>query len=275
MGRHVLAVSLLLTMFPTLSVAAIPAPPPVWGANGHRIVAAIAERHLLPATRQRVEALLGPYPLARVGEWGDKYRASEAGAHTATWHYVNIPDGGSYRAAPFTEPGDIIQALQLQERILADTARSQADRATALKLLVHFIADIHQPMHVGRADDRGGNLVQVRWFGNPTNLHTVWDSHLLDHQGLSYTEYVAFLDYASATDIAEWQRSDHVVWATESMALRTSVYDLPAAAAGQVPNLSWDYADRMVPIMERRLLQAGIRLAAVLNRLLGPEAGER
>jgi len=275
MGRHVLAVAVLLTIFRALSVGAIPAPPPVWGANGHRIVAAIAERHLLPATRQRVDALLGPYSLARFGEWGDKYRASEAGAHTATWHYVNIPDGESYRAAAFTEPGDIIQALELQERILADPARPTAERATALKLLIHFVADVHQPMHVGRADDRGGNLVQVRWFGSPTNLHTVWDSHLLDHQGLSYTEYVAFLDYASAAEIAEWQQSDYLVWASESMALRASVYDLPRAEAGQVPNLSWDYADRMTPIMERRLLQAGIRLAGVLNRVLGPEAGER
>ena len=275
MGRHVLAVSVLLTISPAVSAGVIPVPPPVWGANGHRIVAAIAERHLLPATRQRVEALIGPYPLARFGEWGDKYRASEAGAHTATWHYVNIPDGESYRAAAVTEPGDIIQALELQERILADPARSALEREAALKLLVHFVADIHQPMHVGRADDRGGNLVQVRWFGSPTNLHTVWDSHLLDHQGLSYTEYVVFLDYASAAEIADWQRSDYLAWATESMALRASVYDLPEAEAGQVPNLSWDYADRMTPIMERRLLQAGIRLAGVLNRVLGPEAGER
>ncbi|MBE0595113.1 MAG: S1/P1 nuclease [Gemmatimonadales bacterium] len=242
----------------------------VWGANGHRIVAAIAERYLLPATSQRVHALLGPFPLARFGEWGDKYRASPAGEHTATWHYVNIPDGESYRATPFTEPRDLIQALQLQERILVDTARSDDERAVALKLLLHFIADVHQPMHVGRAEDRGGNLVQVRWFGTPTNLHTVWDSYLLDHQGLSYTEYVAFLDFATAAEIEEWQRTDYVAWAMESMAFRSTVYDLPTAEPGQVPGLSWDYADRMTPIMERRLLQAGIRLAGVLNRVLGP-----
>ena len=273
MGKHLLALSTLLATLPVPCIGSPPIPPgtsPVWGANGHRIVATIAERHLLPATRQRIEVLLGPYPLARFAEWGDKYRASPAGEHTATWHYVNVPDGESYRAAPFTEPDDVIQALQVQERILVDPTRSDDDRAVALKLLVHFVADIHQPMHVGRADDRGGNLVQVRWFGTPTNLHTVWDSYLLDHQGLSYTEYVAFLDYATATEIAEWQRSDYVAWVSESMVLRASVYDLPAAEPGQVPSLSWEYADRMTPIMERRLLQAGIRLAGVLNRRLGP-----
>jgi len=242
----------------------------VWGANGHRIVAEIAERHLMPATRQSVEALLGPYPLARFGEWADKYRATAAGEHTSTWHYVNIPDGGTYREVPFDDPHDIIQALRLEERTLADTMRSPDDRAMALKLLLHFVADIHQPMHVGRAEDRGGNAVQVRWFGTPTNLHTVWDSYLLDHTGLSYTEYVAFLDFASAAEIDDWLRSDYADWAAESMALRDTVYDLPAADPGGVPNLSWDYADRMTPIMERRLLQAGIRLAGVLNRVLGP-----
>jgi len=271
MGKLVPALAALLTTLPAPCVGSYATVPSVWGANGHRIVAAIAERHLLPATRQRMAALLGPYPLARFGEWGDKYRASADGEHTATWHYVNIPDGESYRATPFTEPSDIIQALQLQERMLADTTRSAEQRATALKLLVHFIADVHQPMHVGRAEDRGGNLVQVRWFGTPTNLHTVWDSYLLDHQGLSYTEYVAFLDFASAEEIAAWQGSDYATWAGESMAFRATVYDLPAAAAGQVPSLSWEYADRMTPIMERRLLQAGIRLAAVLNRVLGPQ----
>ena len=273
MEKCVLALSVLLAAAPppgaappTMAAGSLPA----WGANGHRIVAAIAERHLLPTTRDRIRALLGPYPLARFGEWGDKYRASPAGEQTATWHYVNVPDGESYRATPFTEPTDIVQALQLQERILADATRAPEDRAQALKLLVHFVADLHQPMHVGRADDRGGNLVQVRWFGTATNLHAVWDSYLLDHQGLSYTEYVAFLDFASAEDVAEWQGSDYVIWASESMALRASVYDLPVADSGQVPNLSWDYADRMTPIMERRLLQAGIRLAGVLNRVLGP-----
>jgi hypothetical protein len=255
---------------PALPGAPSSAAPIVWGANGHRIVAAIAERHLLPETRLRIDALLGPYPLARFGEWADKYRASAAGEHTSTWHYVNIPDGGSYREAPFTEPHDIIEALRLQERNLADTTLSRDDRAVALKLLLHFVADIHQPMHVGRAEDRGGNGVQVRWFGTATNLHAVWDSYLLDHQALSYTEYVTFLDVATATEIDAWLRSDYTTWAAESMALRSTVYDLPPAEPGTVPNLSWDYADRMTPIMEQRLLQAGIRLAGVLNRVLGP-----
>ncbi len=243
-----------------------------WGAIGHRVVAAIAERHLLPVTRLRISELLGPYPLARFGEWADKYRATEEGRHTGPWHYVNVPDGETYQPARFQVPRDIIQVLELQERILADTSSSADERALALKLLVHFVADIHQPLHVGRADDRGGNDVDVRWFGAPTNLHSVWDSRLVDHQQLSYSEYVAFLDFATPEDIRDWLDSGYEDWAAESMALRDTVYALPTARDGGVPDLRWDYADAMTPIMEHRLLQAGIRLAGVLNRVLGESA---
>ncbi len=184
---------------------------------------------------------------------------------------MNVPDGETYRPAPFQEPRDIIQALGLQERILADRSKSADERSRALKLLVHFVADIHQPLHVGRAD-RGGNDVEVTWFGAPTNLHSVWDSRLVDHQRLSYSEYVDFLDFATPEHVGEWLDSGYAEWAAESMALRDTVYVLPAARAGDVPDLRWDYADAMTPIMERRLVQAGVRLAGVLNRVLGDSA---
>jgi hypothetical protein len=272
---HHLVALLVLHAPSNAGVADASTMPVAWGANGHRIVAAIAERHLLPVTRMRIAELLGPAPLARWGEWADKYRATDEGRHTAPWHYVNVPDGERYEPATFEEPRDIIQALEQQESILADRSRPTAERARALKLLIHFVADVHQPLHVGRADDRGGNDVDVRWFGMSTNLHTLWDTHLLEHHRLSYTEYTAFLDFASPADVAAWLHSDYVDWAHESMAVRDSVYTLPAARGDDVPDLRWDYADAMTPIMERRLVQAGIRLAGVLNRVLGEEAEGR
>jgi hypothetical protein len=272
MLHHVILVAVISAPVGHRAADAVPTP---WGANGHRIVAAIAERHLLPVTRVRIAELLGPAPLARWGEWADKYRATDEGRHTAPWHYVNVPDGERYEAAPFEAPRDIIQALEQQESIVADRSRPTAERARALKLLVHFVADIHQPLHVGRADDRGGNDVDVRWFGMSTNLHTVWDTHLLEHHRLSYTEYAAFLDFASPADISAWLQSGSVDWAHESMAVRDSVYALRGARGDDVPDLRWDYADAMTPLMERRLVQAGIRLAGVLNRVLGEEAEGR
>jgi hypothetical protein len=256
--------------FTLAGVAASPATPPAtWGANGHRVVATIAERHLLPVTRFRIRELIGPYPLAQVANWADSYRGTPEGAHTAPWHYVNVRPGQEYVDPPGDAPQNIIQAMRLQERILRDISHSRDERAMALKFLVHFIADIHQPLHAGLASDRGGNLVRVQWFGDPTNLHTVWDTRLLEHQQLSYTEYVEFLDHAEPPEIAMWQASGYLVWMRESQALRDTVYALPAAQQGALPDLRWDYVNAMTPIMEQRLLQAGIRLAAVLNRVLG------
>jgi hypothetical protein len=244
-----------------------------WGANGHRIVAAIAERHLLPVTRMRITELVGPYPLARFGEWADKYRASPEGRHTYSWHFVSIPDGEAYPRQPYDEPGDVLQALEYQERILADTSRSVADRAMALKFVVHFIGDMHQPLHVGRAEDRGGNDIDVTWFGTPTNLHSVWDSRMLEFLGLSYSEYTAFLDFATAEQIASWTAGDYVAWAADAMAARPAVYALPEAERGDAQRLGWDYLDAATPIIEAQLLKAGLRLAAVLNRTLGGTSG--
>ena len=263
-----------------LVVAASTQPPPSavpsaapWGALGHRIVAAIAERHLLPVTKMRIAELVGPYPLARFGEWADKYRASPEGGHTYSWHFVSIPDGAAYTPTAYAEPGDILQALEYQEAILADTARPDEERAMALKFIVHFMGDLHQPLHVGRADDRGGNDIDVEWFGTRTNLHSVWDSRMLDFLGLSYTEYTGFLDFATPDQISSWTGGDYVSWSGDAMAWRPSVYDLPEPGAGGVPRLGWDYLDGSTPIIEDQLLKAGLRLAAVLNRVLGESAG--
>ena len=245
-------------------------PSAIWGMNGHRVVAAIAERHLLPVTRLRIAELIGPYPLAYVGNWADWYRAMPEGRHTSTWHYVNIPPGQEYVEPEADTSQDLIQAMRLQERILADTIQSREDRAVALKLLVHFIGDAHQPLHAGYASDRGGNEIAVRWFGRPTNLHSVWDYHLLEHQSLSYTEYVEFLDFASPEEIVAWTDSRDLDWIAESRALLDQVYaPVRAVDPDSIPDLGWGYVNAMTPVLERRLLQGGVRLAAVLNRVLG------
>jgi hypothetical protein len=263
------ATTIVFVALLALAPAGLFADPPVWNATGHRIVAAIAERHLSPLARLRIRQLLGPRPLASVSAWADEYRGTPEGEHTATWHYVNVPDGQKYREPDTGAPADIIQALRYQERILRDTSRGRNERVMALELLVHFAADIHQPMHVGRASDRGGNDVAVRWFGRPTNLHSVWDGALLDQQQLSYSEYVGFLDFATAEEVAAWQASEYLEWAQESQDLRAQVYAPLNAADGETPNLGWDYFNAMIPIVERRLLQAGIRLAGVLNSVFG------
>ncbi|MDH3290965.1 MAG: S1/P1 nuclease [Gemmatimonadota bacterium] len=245
----------------------------LWGLNGHRIIATIAERHLTPPARARIQGLLGPRSLAQISNWADWYRGTPEGSRTAPWHYVNIPTGEAYRETEFEVPGDLVQALRYNERLLADPARTADERAMALKFLVHFIGDTHQPLHAGLASDRGGNLVGVKWFGTPSNLHSVWDTHLLEHQALSYSEYVDFLDRATAAEMRDWLASGYVDWIEESRLVREDVYSRLGVTEEQVPDLRWDFVNEMTPIMERRLLQAGIRLAGVLNRVLGGDAG--
>jgi hypothetical protein len=243
--------------------------PVFWGLNGHRIVATIAERHLVPTAQERIQGLLGQASLAQISNWADWYRSTPEGGRTAPWHYVNIAEGEAYRETEFEVPRDLVQALQFNERVLADPARTADERAMALRFLVHFVADAHQPLHAGLASDRGGNLVSVTWFGTPTNLHSVWDSQLLEHQALAYSEYVEFLDHATTAETREWRASGYVEWIEESRAVREEMYERLRVADGHVPDLGWDFVNEMTPIMEQRLLQAGIRLAGVLNRVLG------
>jgi len=150
------------------------------------------------------------------------------------------------------------------EATLRNPAAPKQQRIEALKFFLHFAGDLHQPLHAGKADDLGGNRVQVRWFrsSEPTNLHTVWDSSLIDQEQLSFTEWARFLDRASDADIKAWQASSYTDWMEESRKALPQVYDFPK----DLP-LSYPYVYKNMPLVRQRLLQAGIRIAGVLNRI--------
>jgi len=238
-----------------------------WGLNGHRIVAAVAENHLTPAAKKQVSKLLNGQPMAKVSTWADKARGMERWSFTRTWHYTTIPNGETYKTAEKQEDGDVITALRKYETVLRDQGATVEDKATALKFFIHFAGDVHQPLHVGNGKDRGGNDVLVDWYDEEeVRLHSVWDSHIIRHTELSYTEFVDFIDRASQRQIQEWQNSTYVDWAMESYAVRDLVYKFqPASSSEKLPYLSWDYRNAAVPVVEERLLKAGIRLAGVLN----------
>lgn len=246
-------------------VGMIPAMLPL-GAQGHRIVAEIAERHLTAVARARAINLLGGDGLARIASWADAYRGSPEGRHTATWHYTTLPSGVRYAYTPEDGNTDIGEAIRNQVAVLSDLSRPRSERRDALKFLVHFMGDVHQPLHVGRDGDRGGNDVAVQWFGQRTNLHSVWDSGIIRHHELSYTEYADFLDHVTAGEITRWQADPPEVWIHESQTLREIAYE--AMGEGDLPSLSWDYRRQMTPHLELRMVQGGIRLAGVLNRAL-------
>lgn len=253
-----------------------------WGATGHRAVGAIAERHLSPKARSSVKALLGTETLARASTWGDEVRSDPAYKHQDPWHFVNLPPGGKYDPATATPAGDILRALSRARAELVDKSVPREKRVVALRLFVHFVGDLHQPFHVGINNDMGGNLCNVHFMGNPTNLHALWDEGLIDQSNLSYTELADFVDASRpiSGDAISGDATAFVDWATESAAASEALYpgpadhpycrktmDAPVMAVAEQPKLSWEYRYQHWPLLEKRIQLAGRRLAAQLNSI--------
>lgn len=250
-----------------------PAPALAWGKTGHRAIAAIADRQLSGIARANVEQIIGSAEtLDEASTWPDDMRSNPSPFWQKTaspWHYVTL-DGTVYDHAP--AEGDALEALARFRSVLRNPQASRAEKQQALRFIVHLVADLHQPMHVGKCCDRGGNDVKVTWFGRPTNLHAVWDSALVDEQQLSFTELTDKLSrHTSSADVISWWDVDPRDWISESGQLRDSLYPQPTGNPDQLPALSYDYVYRFTPVMEQRLKQAGVRLAAYLDEVFTPE----
>lgn len=234
-----------------------------WGPVGHRAVGRIAEHHLTPQAARAVADLLAPEQLAYVTTWADEIRPEPDWAKGDPWHWVTIPDGQTYESAQKNPGGDILEAIPRFEAVLADRKAPRIERVQALKWLSHLVGDLHQPLHVGRGDDHGGNDIVVLWFNEPTNLHAVWDGKIIDSNQLSFSELADLLDHPTPDQLREWQGGGPRDWARESQELRSACYELGDH------KLSSRYIHDHWPTVRRRLLQAGVRLAGELNRLLG------
>jgi nuclease S1 len=260
------------------ALALLPSPAFAWGKTGHRVVAAIADRQLSGLARAHVEQILGPgESLDEAANWPDEMRSAPGDfwQKTATpWHYVTL-NGIVYDHAP--SEGDALEALNRFSKTLQDPAASREDKQLALRFVVHLVGDLHQPLHNGKCCDKGGNDVKVTWFGKPTNLHVVWDSQIVDEEQLSFTELAAKLErHISNDDVIRWWDINPRDWMSESAQIRDTLYPPPAkpkkgqkAKKGQplLPDLSYGYVFKFTPVMERRLSQGGVRLAAYLNAI--------
>jgi hypothetical protein len=258
------------TRLATAAFAALLSPALVWGwgANGHRVVGEVADHHLSEQARRQIAVILDGDGLAEVSTWPDDIRSDPAWDRAVTWHYMSIDDQETLASTERAE-FDVLEALGRMEAVLRDPGSTRQEKADALRFYVHFVGDVHQPLHVGRRADRGGNEVKVRWFGENRNLHSVWDVGLIDSQRLSFTEIARFIDDPSPAEIAAWQAAPYEEWVRESFCLRSEVYDLGTAVAGpdRLPDLGYRYAYLKMPLVERRLLQAGVRLAGRLDSI--------
>lgn len=246
--------------------AALSSPAHAWGALGHRLVARLAESDLSPKARAEVARLLqgeADPTLAGVANWADELRDEPGfGRTTSRWHYVNIPEQHCrYDAARDCKDGRcIVDAITRQRAILADRSQPDAARARALKFLVHFVGDIHQPLHTIAAG-RGGNDIQINLDGKGSNLHRLWDSELLASAKLDETAYVKRLRKLPAPRAPV--TGDAVAWAEASCKVTTREGFMPERA-----KIDQNDVQRWRPIAETQLRQAGRALATLLNDTL-------
>lgn len=232
-----------------------------WGQIGHYVTGEIAEHHLNDQARTRVNEILDT-SLPMATNWMDDIR-SDPKYDFDTWHYVTIPEG-EYNPDIQPESGDAIWALEKLITELKAGGLTKKEEREKLKLAIHLIGDIHQPLHVGTGEDRGGNDVRLQWFGENTNLHSVWDSGIVESIQMSYTELAEELNTVTAEQIKKWQNSTVREWAYESMKYRDEIYDLPSNM-----RIGYEYKYFKKDIVFKRLQQAGIRMAGVLNDIYG------
>jgi len=234
-----------------------------WGKTGHRTVGEIAENYLKNSTKRKINKLLNGRSLALTSTYADEIKSDKRYNEFYTWHYVNMPLESNYEDAIKNPNGDLATGIAFCEKIIKDENSSNADKAFYLKMLIHFMGDLHQPMHVGLAEDKGGNDFKVQWFYKDSNLHSVWDSKMIDSYGMSYLELAANANTLSKAQVKAIQQGTVIDWINETQLLTNKVY----ASVKEGDNLRYRYSYDHFETVRSQLQIAGVRLAKVLNDL--------
>ena len=240
-----------------------------WGVLGHRVTGGIADTYLNTRARAKLKQLLGTESLAMATNWADFIKSDRKYDYISPWHYINISSGKSREQVMQLLNTDtstnLFTKISFIVRELKSSRISKEQHVFFLKLLLHFVGDAHQPMHMGRPEDRGGNGIKLYWFGEPTNLHRLWDEQLVEFQQLSYTEHVAAINFPTPAQKQKWQKQPLTEWIYESYQVAQKLY----TEVRPEERLSWNYNYYHVDLMNEQLLKGGIRLAALLNDIYG------
>jgi hypothetical protein len=237
-----------------------------WGFKGHRTIAVIAQKHLTSNTAYVVSGYLKGEGMADVATWADENRNKT----TAPWHFLNLPMGLTHEQfVKFVSESDnnVYSAILKTEASLKDKSLSADQKNEALKYLIHLVGDAHQPMHISRKEDKGGNTIQVRFDNKGTNLHSLWDTGLIGHKSLSESDMARTYDTATPAQIRQWQSDSPMEWIWESYQIAEELY--AQTKPGQEINEA--YYQKYMPVIRKRVDQAGIRLAGELNKLFNNE----
>lgn len=266
-------------LFVTLSVAALSllnmTSSFAWGPVGHDVVAAIAEAHLNDKAKERLSELLDGRSLVYYSSWLDNVQNSpywkDGYDQTKTWHYANVDKGNTYQTQPKNPAGDVVTAVTMLTDKLANDYENLTDsmRVDYVRMVVHLVGDMHCPMHAGRLTDLGGNRTKVRWFGRQTNLHSVWDSKIVESsRKWSYTEWREQIDRTSDEFKTEVCEGTYEEWFMGTVEAAAALYD-EIESLGENPNLSYQYVFDHSALVEQQFLLGGYRLAHVLNSIFG------
>ena len=234
-----------------------------WGQTGHRVVGLVAENHLTKKAKDKINFLLDGNSLANVSTYADEIKSDKKYNYISKWHYANIPLNKKFDEIVREKDGDIIYAINKCIEVLKSPKYNKKEKSFHLKLLVHFIGDLHQPMHLGRKEDRGGNDIKLFWFGSITNLHRIWDTQIIESHNMSYTELASDLPIFTPNQIkVEFNKSINN-WVEETRIYTRQIY------LESSPNRKLGYAYRYqnLPVVKSQLYKAGIRLASILNKI--------
>jgi hypothetical protein len=239
-----------------------------WGQTGHRVVGQIADSYLSSKARNAIREILGTESIAMTSNWADFIKSDSAFNYLNTWHYINAKQGLSQSEFNTILQND--QATNAFTKLNFLTAELKNKQLPAekklmyLRLLIHITGDIHQPLHVGQFEDLGGNRVTVQWFGEATNLHSVWDEKMIESQKLSYSEYTNAINHSTKKQRTEWQQQPMSEWFFESYQLAGTVYK---SITQPEQKLSYRYNYDYLATLNKQLLKGGIRLAGLLNSI--------
>ena len=238
---------------------------PHWGSTGHRTIGEIAEKHLSSKAKKQINLLLNHQGLAITSTYGDDIKSDDRYDKYYSWHYVNFPFDKKYEESKKNKGGDIVMGIEHCIKILKDPLAKKDDKVFYLKFLIHLIGDLHQPLHVGRSQDKGGNDIKLLWHYKKTNLHRVWDSDMIEFYNMSYTELASNTEQLSKAQIKNIESGSILDWTYESQALAKKVY----ASAKMDDKLSYRYSYDHFPLVRSQLQKSGIRLAKILNDIFG------
>ena len=235
-----------------------------WGQLGHRIVGQIAEIHLNPKTKLAIKSIMGNESLAMCANWADFVKSDKAYDYLYNFVQADIDSDQALMSILKADTAvDAYTKINFMVKELKNKNLSKDKKVMYMRLLVHIVGDIHQPMHTGHLEDKGGNDVKLSWFGKSSNLHSIWDSELIEGQQLSYTEYAQAINFCTAKQKSAWQNDPLTQWISESYQIAQKLY------AGVTPGdkLGYRYNYDNIDLLNQQLLKGGIRLAGLLNQI--------